>query len=450
MDSHQPADSAHFNGDRANASSRPERFATEVVQRLEQTGYQALFAGGCVRDRLLGKTPKDYDVATSATPDQVRSVFGYRHTISVGAAFGVITVIGPKGAGNVEVATFRCDGSYSDGRHPDQVTFSDAQHDALRRDFTINGLFYDPLREKVLDFVGGQSDIEAGVIRAIGAAADRFHEDRLRMLRAVRFATVLNFQIEVHTMQAIQCLAPELLGISGERIAAEMQRLLECKNRGRGLELLQQSRLLAILMPWLEKPAGDGPDFSAISQQLDRQKIGTHPAEVSLAALSIGAALPESPRQWWQGAVWEQVFEKYSRNTQDLVKRWRLSNQSKSVFSAVGKHLPTALDGAQLPWSQLQPAVASPLIEAVLDVGWCLAACGLADRRGLEVCQAWLLQPRDVIDPAPLLTGDQLRELGVTQGPAIGRFLQQIRQQQLDGLFSTPSDAVTWVQRQLD
>lgn len=175
-----------------NLKQSPRQFAVEVVERLRTAGYEALWAGGCVRDQLLQRTPKDYDVATSAHPDQIRDVFGRRRTLPIGAAFGVITVLGPKSAGQIEVATFRQDATYSDGRHPDSVTFSTAEEDARRRDFTINGLFYDPLNEQVIDFVGGQQDIDRRVVRAIGDPYERIAEDKLRMLRAVRFSATFD------------------------------------------------------------------------------------------------------------------------------------------------------------------------------------------------------------------------------------------------------------------
>src|SRR5437764_9355374 len=163
-------------------------FAVEVVQRLRDSGHQALWAGGCVRDQLMEQMPKDYDVATDALPDRVREIFGQRRTLPIGAAFGVITVLGPRGAGQIDVATFRRDAAYSDGRHPDAVMFSDAEHDAQRRDFTINGLLYDPLDDRIVDYVGGQDDLKLHIIRAIGDPLARIAEDKLRMLRAVRFA----------------------------------------------------------------------------------------------------------------------------------------------------------------------------------------------------------------------------------------------------------------------
>ena len=184
---------------RAGTLLTPEeqrRFAVEVVRRLRGAGFEAYWAGGCVRDQLLGRTPKDYDVATNAVPDQVRALFGRRRTLAIGAAFGVIAVIGPQGPGTVEVTTFRRDAPYSDGRHPDSVTFSSAEEDASRRDFTINGLFYDPVEQRVIDFVGGQEDLAQRRLRAIGDARQRFAEDKLRMLRAVRFAATFAFSLD--------------------------------------------------------------------------------------------------------------------------------------------------------------------------------------------------------------------------------------------------------------
>ncbi|MBL9124924.1 MAG: CCA tRNA nucleotidyltransferase, partial [Planctomycetaceae bacterium] len=194
-------------------------FALGVVQRLVEAGYIAYWAGGCVRDQLLGRIPKDYDVATNAAPDQVRQIFGRRRTHAVGAAFGVITVAGPPGAGHVEVATFRRDLAYSDGRRPDAVEYSSPVEDASRRDFTINGLFFDPLAAQIIDFVGGQADLERGVIRAIGDPAARIVEDKLRMLRAVRFAATFGFELEPETRAAVAAPAAELPVVSAERIA---------------------------------------------------------------------------------------------------------------------------------------------------------------------------------------------------------------------------------------
>ncbi|MCD4726297.1 MAG: CCA tRNA nucleotidyltransferase, partial [Pirellulales bacterium] len=207
------------------------RFALEVVRRLRAAGFEAYWAGGCVRDQLIGRTPADYDVATDAEPERIRALFGRRRTLALGAAFGVISVIGPKPAGLVEVTTFRRDAAYSDGRHPDSVAFSTAAEDASRRDFTINGLFYDPIGQQVIDFVGGQKDLAARLVRAIGSARDRFAEDKLRMLRAVRFTAAFDFTLDAEARRAIAEMAAEIHVVSPERIAVEMRRLLADRNR---------------------------------------------------------------------------------------------------------------------------------------------------------------------------------------------------------------------------
>ena len=225
------------------------QFALSIVRRLRERGYQALWAGGCVRDQLRGERPKDYDVATDARPDEIRSVFGRRRTRLIGAAFGVVSLVGPRHAGHIEVATFRRDEGYSDGRHPDRVAYSTAEEDARRRDFTINGLFFDPLSLEVIDYVNGQADVAAGIIRCIGHAPDRFAEDKLRMLRAVRFATTLRYVVDPLTLSAIQQQADDIACVSAERIAAEMRQILCHANRQTGLELLQQSGLWRVVLP---------------------------------------------------------------------------------------------------------------------------------------------------------------------------------------------------------
>ena len=233
-------------------------FALEIVQQLRAAGFEALWAGGCVRDQLLGIEPKDYDVATSATPDEIRDLFGRRRTLAIGASFGVITVLGPRAAGQIEVATFRTDAAYSDGRHPDSVTFTTAENDAARRDFTINGLFFDPVAGEVVDYVGGRDDLERKIIRAIGDPAARIAEDKLRMLRAVRFAATFDFTIDPQTLAAIQHSAAEVTTVSPERIGMEIRRMLVDKSRVVALDLLRDTNLLTHVLPevaQLEPPA---------------------------------------------------------------------------------------------------------------------------------------------------------------------------------------------------
>ena len=233
------------------------RFAVEVVHKLRNAGFEAFWAGGCVRDQLLGRTPKDYDVATNATPLQIRELFGRRRTLAIGASFGVITVIGSKAAGMIEVATFRKDAAYSDGRHPDHVTFSSAREDAARRDFTINGLFYDPLEDRIIDFVGGQDDLTSKTIRAIGNPRERFAEDKLRMIRAVRFSATFDFALEEETRAAIREMADQIGVVSPERIAMEMRRMLVDASCVAAVRLLLSTNLAAAVLPEIVTKNGE-------------------------------------------------------------------------------------------------------------------------------------------------------------------------------------------------
>ena len=221
---------------------------------MREAGFEAYWAGGCVRDQLLGRTPKDYDVATNATPQQIREIFGRRRTLAIGASFGVITVIGPKTAGMIEVATFRKDAAYSDGRHPDHVTFSSAKEDAARGDFTINGLFLDPLEDRVIDYVGGQEDLARRRIRAIGNPRERIAEDKLRLLRAVRFSAAFDFALEEETRAAIGEMAGQIGEVSPERIAMEMRRMLVDPSRVAAVRLLIETNLAAAVLPEIVSP----------------------------------------------------------------------------------------------------------------------------------------------------------------------------------------------------
>jgi poly(A) polymerase len=229
-----------------------EKTAREVAQRLRAQGHIAYFAGGCVRDMVRGLPAKDFDVATDATPDIVQKIFP--HTYAVGAHFGVVVVV--ENGFNFEVATFRSDGAYLDHRHPVDVRFSSPEEDAKRRDFTINGMFFDPEKNEVIDFVGGRADLEAKVVRAIGDPAARFAEDRLRMLRAVRFATVLDYKIDNRTWDALVASAASINEISAERIREELLKIFLSPNRVRGWDLLDRSGLMRTILPELDAMKG--------------------------------------------------------------------------------------------------------------------------------------------------------------------------------------------------
>ena len=291
--------------------------ALRIIGRLADAGFVAYLAGGCVRDAMLGREPKDFDVATNATPDSVREVFGKRKTLAFGASFGVIAVLPEKKSAvgrtePTEVATFRSDGTYSDGRRPDSVQYGDAEEDAKRRDFTINGLFYDPQSQQVIDYVGGREDVKRRLLRAIGDASHRFDEDKLRMLRAVRMMTTLDFQIETTTFEAIKMHADAICKVSGERIGAEMRRLLCSPNASTGLQIVEESGLGRTILP----------EFTGV----DREALRAHLAPLSardfpssMACALIGAGL-------------------HSDALQAIAERWKLSNEEQRQILAAIKH----------------------------------------------------------------------------------------------------------------
>ncbi len=400
------------------------RFAADVVRRLRVAGFTAYWAGGCVRDQLLGRTPKDYDVATSATPEQIRSLFGRRRTLAIGAAFGVISVIGPKAAGMIEVATFRRDAAYSDGRHPDSVTFSSAEEDASRRDFTINGLFYDPIEERVIDFVGGQRDLAERRVRAIGCAHDRFAEDKLRMLRAVRFTAAFDFTLDDDARAAVAEMASQLHVVSPERIAMEMRRLLTDPRRAAGVRLLLETGLAAEVLP--EIVPRDETERARLDDTL--QLLSRLPGDVgfpvALAALLL-------PRVDAEGA-------------QKVCRRWRLSNKETDLTGWLVQYH-AAIDGATtMPWSKLQPLL---MAEGIGDLLTLAEAAAPSGSEAAAHCRRLLAQPREALDPPPLLSGDDLLTSGIPSGPQYKMLLERIRAAQLDGEARTKAEALAMVKK---
>lgn len=411
------------------------RFARDIVARLRVAGHEAYWAGGCVRDELLGRIPADYDVATAATPDEVRELFGRRRTLAVGAAFGVITVLGPKLAGQVEVATFRADAPYTDGRHPAGVTFCSAREDAQRRDFTINGLFLDPDSGVVHDFVGGRADLAAGIVRAIGVPAMRFGEDHLRMLRAVRFAAFFGFALETDTRHALERMTHLVGGVSPERIAAELRAMASRTGRQRALELLAETGLAAEVLPDLAPGPGQPPDrrthwwhAGRIVGALDEPDL-----PVALALLAEGRADDVIPR---------------------LAGRLRLANHEATkagwlhaAMTAIGGESAATLAGRA--WSVMQPWVAHPAAAALADALRARAACGAGDAAAAAWYTAQAARPRCELDPAPLVTGGDLLAAGVPEGRAIGAALARVRALQLDGVVTTPAAALAEALREV-
>jgi poly(A) polymerase len=393
------------------------RYAVEVVQKMRAAGFTAYWAGGCVRDQLLGRTPKDYDVATNAAPAQIQKLFGHRRTLAIGTAFGVITIKGPKAAGMIEVATFRKDAAYSDGRHPDSVTFSSAEEDAGRRDFTVNGLFYDPIEERVIDYVGGQDDLAARRLRAIGNPRERFAEDKLRMLRAIRFSAALNFALEESTLAAIQEMAADITAVSAERIAMEIRRMLVEPARVEAVCLLLESNLAPFVLPEIIPADGEM-----------RQKL-----EESLAVLER-LVEPNFPL-----ALMTLIHRLVSPEASAVIsRRWKLSNEESERVYWLLQHQSSLADPKSLRWSQLQPLLISDGIDDLLTF---LEAAAPADEAA-AYCREQLKRPREELDPPPLVTGEDLIALGIPQGPQYRVLLEEIRREQLDGNLLNREDAL--------
>ena len=433
-------------------------FATEVVRTLQQAGFRALWAGGCVRDELLGLTPNDYDVATDARPEQVANLF--RRSIAIGAAFGVIEVIGPRGDDRqhltVEVATFRSDGVYIDGRRPETVTFSSPELDAQRRDFTINGMFFDPIAGQLHDFVGGQIDLEAKVLRAIGDPVARFTEDKLRVLRAVRIAARFELSIDPATLAAAQQIAAQIIVVSAERIAEELRKLLTHPTRARGVKLLREFELIPPVLPELMATF-------TLPQGLPTAQTGTlwqhqirvvellEPHEISFplafAALlhdvgkpHVFARTPDRYTFHRHEQVGRQMVEK-------MADRLKLSGAEKARIAwLVEKHQYLA-DAPTMRLSKLKPTLVHPGIGELLALH---RADALASGRGLEsveFCERMLRESStEELNPLPALTGEDLIAQGMKPGRDFKRLLDAVREAQLEGRVLSREDGLKLVE----
>ena len=399
----------------------PREFAIQVAEKLQAAGFQGLWAGGCVRDQLVGRVPQDYDVATDATPEQVRELFGHRRTIPIGAAFGVITVVGPKSAGQIEVATFRRDMEYSDGRRPDSVEYTDAREDALRRDFTINGIFLDPVQNEVIDYVEGRADIDCRIVRAIGDPHERIREDKLRLLRGVRFAGTFGFELEPLTRAAVIQHAPEIGAVSAERIGGEMRRMLLHPNRADTLQLLADCQLLREIVEDGEQLYKNRANW--------RTRLGWLQQLGPVCQFEQAAAILLSPLLKFQGI-------------QPTAERWKLSNAEQKTILWIEKHGITLSRSHLMPWSELQPLLIHPDVAPTFQI----TKLQFGDHHpGVRACQKKLAMPAELLDPKPLVSGNDLIELGMRPGPAFSEILNRVRVAQLDGQIETPQEGRQWV-----
>ena len=398
-------------------------FAKQTVRRLRIAGYQAFWAGGCVRDMLRGVRPKDYDVATSAKPMEVKNLF--RRTLMVGAKFGVVIVLGP--GTQVEVATFRRDLAYKDGRRPERIIYSDAEHDALRRDFTINGMFYDPFENKVIDYVGGEVDLRRKVIRSIGQPQRRFAEDHLRMLRAIRFACSFGFTLEDSTARAISEQAQKIKRISVERIADELLTILKSPGRAQGISLAGELGLLKVILPEV--------DYTCAAQRLAQLKGASAPA--GLACLLYGLDQTYQPKQSGERA-------------KAIARRLKLSNelvdQTAWLTETVRGLVADQADIEQISLARLKRMLASGIFRELLWLYNTVApdrACRQLRRRCRQI------DPEN-ISPAPLINGKDLLAMGLRSGPRMGKCLAAVYEAQLNELVKTKAQARKFVRHWLD
>lgn len=434
----------------------PRELANSICETLQRNGFQALLVGGCVRDLLLGQEPADYDVTTDATPDRVMELFP--ESVAVGAQFGVILI--PRDGLKVEVATFRSDVSYSDGRHPDRVMYSKTpQEDVQRRDFTINGLLMRHGTGEVLDFVGGQADLRARIIRAIGEPARRFTEDKLRMLRAVRFAARFGFAIEPATLGAIRNLAAGIHQVSAERIRDEITKLLTEGAARRGFELLDETGLLPQVLPEIsamkgvEQPPQYHPEGDVwIHTRLMLEKLpASSPMTLAWGVLLHDVGKPPTFRpasETGDRIRFDGHVEVGARMAERICRRLRFSTEETQQILALVNHHMRFKDVQSMRASTLKRLVRLPRFEEHLALHRldCLSSHGRLD--ALEFVQRFLATtPPEQVRPQRLLTGDDLQGMGFRPGPLFSEILGNLEDAQLDGQLRNREEAVEYVQR---
>ena len=462
-------------------------FAISVVETLRAHGNQAYFVGGCVRDLLLGREPTDYDVSTDATPNQVMRFFP--DTYAVGVQFGVVLVpiptiekqsisdpfkkkssartgdvcasleepaVGHYHKSCVEVATFRCDVGYSDGRHPDEVRFSrDPREDVQRRDFTINGLLFDPIKNEVLDYVGGQDDLKAKIIRAIGDPGMRFAEDKLRMLRAVRFAARFEYEVAPDTLAAIQKLAGQIHQVSRERVRDELTRMLIEGHARRAFELLDQSRLLPQVLPEIEAMKGveQPPEFHPegdvyVHTLLLLEKL-PHPCPVTLAwgALLHDVGKPPTFRRAPDRIRFDDHVGVGMKMSEAICRRLHFSNdETKQILALVENHMRFG-DVERMKASTFKKFIRLPHFDEHLELHRLDCESSHRSLRLYDFTREKMAElPPEAVRPKPLIGGDDLIELGYEPGPLFKQILGVLEDGQLEGRLRTREEAMRFVQ----
>lgn len=436
-----------------DVSKAQARTAYEIAQTLKKRGHTAYFAGGCVRDFLRGEDPKDYDIATTASPDEIEQSFP--KTLPVGKQFGVILVV--QGNQHFEVATFRREGAYQDGRHPSEVVFTTPEEDAQRRDFTVNGLFYDPFSKKVIDYVKGQEDISRRLIRAIGDPETRFHEDKLRLLRAVRFASNLGFSIESETWNCLKRLASKIHEVSAERIRDELVKTFTRPDAARGLELLSDSGLLKEVLSEIEAMKGveQPPEFHPegdvfVHTRMLMERLKNPSPVLAFAALFHDVGKPPT-FQVRDGRI---RFYEHSRigaeMAERIMRRLRFSNDEiEAVVQCVNNHMKFA-NVQEMREGKLKRFMSTSTFPTELELHRidCESCHGLLDnyhflKRKIEEFR------KEELRPKPLLNGDDLLALGMKAGPAMKPLLEEAYELQLEHHLETKEEAREWARKKL-
>ena len=422
--------------------------AEQICSTLRRRGFRALLAGGCVRDMLLKTPPRDFDIATNARPFEVAQLF--ERTIDIGAAFGVQVVLLPEGP--FEVTTFRKDGPYHDGRHPCSVAFTGEEEDARRRDFTINALFYDPVDRKVLDYVGGLDDLRTGLVRAVGVPRERFEEDHLRLLRAIRFAARLRYAIERETYQAIRESAPRITLTSAERIRDELLKMLTEGGTRRAFEMLDDTGLLHQILPEVSamkgvaQPPEFHPEGDVFTHTLLMLDLLNHPS----AALALGVLLHDAGKPATQTRTDRIRFNDHDKAgaiiAREVCERLRLPRRdTERVVWLVAQHM-RFQHIPKMRESKRKRTIRADGFEELKELCRidCLASHGNLDTVvWVENYQAQL--PPESLRPEPLVQGNDLIALGYPPGPLFSKILKHVEDLQLDGRLTTPDEARAFI-----
>ena len=449
-------------------------FAISIARTLHDQGYQAYLVGGCVRDLLLGREPGDYDIATDATPEQVMRIFP--QTYAVGAQFGVVLVPMAKDPSvtsvvdqadvnhgrhrgkTVEVATFRSDIGYSDGRHPDQVRFSkDPRQDVQRRDFTINGLLLDPLKNEVLDFVGGRKDLDAGIIRAIGEPELRFAEDKLRMLRAVRFAARFGYSIEPQTSAAIQKLAPQIHQVSRERVRDELTKMLTEGQARRAFLLLDETGLLHELLPEIEAMKGieqppqfhpEGDVFVHTLLLLEKLRHSCPPT-LAWGALLHDVGKPPTFRVAPDRIRFDGHVDVGVKMAEEICRRLRFSNHDTDQILALVKNHMKFAHAMQMSEATFKKFVRMPRFQEHLELHRIDCESSHGDLTTYRFTREKIASmPPEAVRPRPLVSGDDLIDAGYVPGPKFKEILGAVEDRQLEGMLHSGDEAMEFVRKE--